>query len=176
MDAVKTYQWRMAVVKLIIARHFALSEEIKSVYRQRNSDPRSPQLAINPCQQLIAFAPRPIAALHESHQVLGDYGRKTRIKALEREPFQLNRHFGFEQLAIIREKQGDFAETIRIAREAKANGWAGDCDARIAKCERKQYGTRILDGGSSSGVSPDEWASCIRQLAQHRSRPVRAIT
>jgi len=45
------------------------------------------------------------------------------------------RHAGFEQLTAIRERQGRYEEAVRLAEEAKAQGWAGDWDKRIARCK-----------------------------------------
>ena len=49
-------------------------------------------------------------------------------------------HRGFQQLAIIREKQGNFAEALRLCREAESQGWQDegrDWSARIAKLEQR---------------------------------------
>lgn len=52
-------------------------------------------------------------------------------------PFQLPRHVGFEQLAIIREKQQNYADAIRVSQLAMKQGWAGDWESRLARCEKK---------------------------------------
>jgi len=41
-------------------------------------------------------------------------------------PETLGVHAGYKQLCIIRESQGNFAEVIRLAGQAKSEGWAGD--------------------------------------------------
>jgi len=53
------------------------------------------------------------------------------------DPEPLPRHVGFDQLAIIREKQHDYAEAIRLSELAMKQGWNGDWEARIARCEKK---------------------------------------
>jgi len=47
-------------------------------------------------------------------------------------------HTGFKQLAIVREKQGDLDEVVRLSTRAIAEGWAGDWEARIARCEARR--------------------------------------
>jgi len=46
-------------------------------------------------------------------------------------------HTGYKQLCIIRESQGNFAEVIRLAGQAKSEGWAGGWDKRIEKAKKK---------------------------------------
>ena len=46
-------------------------------------------------------------------------------------------HHGFQQLAIIREREKDYAEAIRLCREAMAQGWGGEWEKRIARCENR---------------------------------------
>ena len=52
-------------------------------------------------------------------------------------PGKLGEHTGYKQLCIIRESQGNFAEVIRLAGQAKSEGWAGDWDNRIEKAKKK---------------------------------------
>ncbi len=47
-------------------------------------------------------------------------------------------HVGYKQLCIIMEKQKNFGEVIRLANIAKAQGWKGDWDRRIEKCEKNK--------------------------------------
>lgn len=42
-------------------------------------------------------------------------------------------HSGFKQLCIIREKEGNYAEAIELAKRASSEGWAGDWDKRIER-------------------------------------------
>lgn len=49
----------------------------------------------------------------------------------------LPRHVGFDTLAIIREREGDFAGAMEICRQARKAGWAGDWDKRIGRCRGK---------------------------------------
>jgi hypothetical protein len=52
-------------------------------------------------------------------------------------PRKLGEHTGYKQLCIIRENQGNFAEVIKLAEQAKSEGWAGDWDKRIEKARKK---------------------------------------
>ncbi len=46
-------------------------------------------------------------------------------------------HTGLRQLAIIREKDGEFDAAIQLCRQAKKDGWSGDWDKRIERLEAK---------------------------------------
>lgn len=50
---------------------------------------------------------------------------------------KLPSHKGYKQLAIILEKQKLFREAIELCSKAKSQGWNGDWDRRIEKCEKR---------------------------------------
>ena len=75
---------------------------------------------IDACQRQIDLAP-------EAAPVL-----RSRFKGA-----MLPEHRGFEQLAKIREKLGEYKEAIRLNKEALRQGWAGDWKMRIDRCEKK---------------------------------------
>lgn len=52
-------------------------------------------------------------------------------------PGKLSEHLGYKQLCTIREKEGNFLEVIRLAEQAKSEGWEGDWDKRIEKAKKK---------------------------------------
>ncbi|MDR2096029.1 MAG: hypothetical protein LBP76_11010 [Treponema sp.] len=52
-------------------------------------------------------------------------------------PGRLYEHTGYKQLCIIREKQGNWGEVIRLASEALEQGWPGEWDKRIEKAKKK---------------------------------------
>ena len=52
-------------------------------------------------------------------------------------PGKLGEHTGYKHLCIIRENQGNYAEVIRLAEQAKSEGWIGDWDKRIEKARKK---------------------------------------
>lgn len=100
--------------------HFTLTELVQVAYRERESSPDGLERAIAACEDLIAIAPAAASALR-------------RAFSQSAPPM----HVGFDQLAIVREKQGDFPGAIALAREAKSQGWAGEWDNRIARCEAR---------------------------------------
>jgi hypothetical protein len=52
-------------------------------------------------------------------------------------PGKLGEHLGYKQLCIIREKQKNYSEVIRLATQAKEEGWIGDWDVRIERAKKK---------------------------------------
>jgi len=52
-------------------------------------------------------------------------------------PSVLGVHTGYYQLCIIIEKEGNWQEVIRLAEQAKSEGWKGDWDKRIEKAKKK---------------------------------------
>jgi hypothetical protein len=100
--------------------HFFYQHVIQIHYRNRLEDPKSYDKAIWGCKQQI------------------EIGQQVS------EAFKINyhdgffpRHIGYEQLAIIREKEMNYQEVIDLCNKAKSEGWRGDWDRRIEKCEGK---------------------------------------
>jgi hypothetical protein len=75
-------------------------------------------LAIEACKQQIAVS------------------EKAKIAFLK-EYCSLPSHEGYKQLCIIMEKQKNYDEVIRLSKIAKGQGWVGDWDKRIEKCEKR---------------------------------------
>ncbi|MCY4085964.1 MAG: hypothetical protein OXG37_03535 [Actinomycetia bacterium] len=100
-------------------RHFQITTTIDEHYRKRDTEPDALRIAIEACKDLIAMAERAAASFR----------------------FQYTRplpgHKGYEQLAIIREKQKDYKSAIELSQKAKKQGWAGDWDRRIVRCRRR---------------------------------------
>ena len=94
--------------------------KIEIYYRNRDNDANALKEAITACKQQIEIAPKAMIAFRK------EYGDTS-----------LPRHRGFEQLAIIKEKQKDFEAAIDISEKAKVQGWAGDWQKRIERCKRK---------------------------------------
>jgi hypothetical protein len=55
-------------------------------------------------------------------------------------PSKLGIHTGYNQLCIICEKRGNWQEVVRLAEQAKAEGWVGNWDKRIEKARKKLKG------------------------------------
>lgn len=103
----------------IMDRHFLYQAKLELYYRNRDIDDFALTSAIDACKQQIALS--------------------TKAKqAFLKELGQLPSHKGYEQLCIIMEKQKKYDEVIRLANEAKAQGWTGDWDKRIEKCMKKK--------------------------------------
>jgi tetratricopeptide (TPR) repeat protein len=119
--------------------HFAYSEAIKFWYGRRDTDPEALPAAISACERQIALAPSAAKAFRE-HAVEPVQGL-SRFEGRRVEPvFTPVSHRGFQQLAIIREKQGDLEGALRLAREAQALGWRDgkkDWSDRMARLEKR---------------------------------------
>lgn len=104
----------------ILDVHFLFQSKIQLYYRNRDNDPDALAEAINACKQQIELAPKARAAFKE------EYGDAP-----------LPRHIGFEQLAIIEEKQKNFEAAIGISQKTMEQGWAGTWQKRIERCRNK---------------------------------------
>lgn len=105
--------------KNVLDLHFMYMAEIQTNYRDRDSRPGALDAAICACYSQIAIS------------------RKARTAFLREYGEPIPSHTGFAQLAIIREKQGEFNEVLMLCARAKDEGWMGDWDTRIARCKRK---------------------------------------
>ena len=104
----------------VLDRHFVYSNMIPIYYRDRNEDPEALDLAIRACEKQIELGPQVSRAFQAEYPTQ-----------------ELPSHRGFTQLAIIREKEHNYLEAINLAREALRQGWAGDWENRIARCEKR---------------------------------------
>jgi hypothetical protein len=104
-------------VKNISDIHFYYLHKIKAYYPCREVIPGALDLAIKACEDQINIAKKSLK------QFIKEGGRPE--------------HTGYKQLCIIRDKQGNYAEVIRLATQAKAEGWPGDWDKRIEKAKKK---------------------------------------
>jgi len=104
--------------KAATALHFAYRQLMGVYYRSREEVSGALEKAIACAEDMIAVAPG--VMVDPEMQVNG-----------------LPAHDGYKQLSIIREKQGDLAEAIRISRQALEQGWSGDWEQRIERYEKK---------------------------------------
>lgn len=102
-----------------VARHFALQALIGEFYRDRDSNPNARLAAINCCKAQIALAAQVATSMRRNF------------------PGQLPRHVGFEQLAVILEKDKEYAAAIATCEEALRGGWNGDWEKRIERCRKR---------------------------------------
>ena len=112
---------------------------IQAYYAERETQPGAFEAAVAACERQIAIGPQAWAAFvawdEENTRKLIAFDSVHRDSA-----FLASGHRGFQQLAIIREKQGEFAEALRLCREASRQGWRdgnGDWSNRIARLERR---------------------------------------
>ena len=98
-------------------QHFVYYNMIRVYYRDRENNEDALPLAIDSCENQIALAP------HAAREWRADNPRDG-----------LPLHPGFRQLAIIREREGNFEEAIRLSEEALRQGWSGDWERRIERC------------------------------------------
>jgi hypothetical protein len=103
----------------VLDRHFLYQAKIQTYYPFRDEDDIALRRAIEACEQQIKISSEAAAAFREKY------------------PGELPVHVGYQQLAIIREKQGDFESAINISRRACEEGWSGDWESRIERCKKK---------------------------------------
>jgi tetratricopeptide (TPR) repeat protein len=104
----------------ILSLHFAYQGRIQLNYRWRDEIAGALDAALEACREQIAIAPRAAEAFRREY------------------PDQpLPMHIGYEQLAIVLEKQGLFKEALPACREALERGWAGTWEKRIARIESR---------------------------------------
>ncbi len=103
----------------ILDIHFLYGEKLKFYYKDREK-PGYLEKAVAACNQQIQLAPKAATAF------------KTQYKGAP-----LPSHKGYEQLAVVLEKQKHFREAIQLCAEAGKQGWAGDWQKRIERCKKK---------------------------------------
>jgi tetratricopeptide (TPR) repeat protein len=112
---------------------------IKMHYENREMHTGALDKAIEFCEKQIALAPKAAEAFRQEVPGGG-----------------LPKHRGFEQLAIILEKQGRLDETIALCEQAKRQGWKSDWDKRIGRCSRKkETSSKSSTGIPSPSPSPE---------------------
>ncbi len=104
----------------VITQHYGYHELIWSIYSRRDNDPAFLEAAIIACEKQIKIAPEAAEAYGKCMGTVG-----------------LPEHWGYRQLAVIREKQGNFEEASRLSKLALKQKWAGDWETRIARCEKR---------------------------------------
>jgi hypothetical protein len=112
-----------AAARRVIDLHFVYHGMIEQNYRDRDRVPDALAIAIDACRKQIALAPRTAAAF--------------RAEVSRGASRSMPSCLGFWQLAVILEKQGNYAEAITLATQALHQGWAGDWEKRIARCNQR---------------------------------------
>ncbi len=139
--------------------YFVYSEMISIYYAQRENVEMLNK-AIQACKKQIKIGPLTKVALRKDYEKSQIENRKCSKDPMMKElevwngtkyvawkdydfdsefnKFSLPSHKGYEQLAIILNKQGKDDEAIKLCNEAKNQGWAGDWDKRIARYSKKK--------------------------------------
>lgn len=100
-------------------RHFTLQGLIQIYYRDRDHEGFYDK-AIYYCKEQIKMQSEAAAKFKE------DYPEQL-----------LPMHVGYDQYAIILEKEKRYPEAIALSKEADSNGWAGDWQGRIERCQKR---------------------------------------
>lgn len=115
----KAVEIREAEMGSAVDRHFTYTMMIQVYYQARDRDRNALALALEACEKQIALAPQVIRERPD------DWAQG------------LPAHLGFQQLAIVRERERDFEAAISLSEQALSQGWTGDWERRIARCRRK---------------------------------------
>jgi hypothetical protein len=125
----------------ILDRHFSYQAMIEHFYRDRE-EPGCLEREIEACRQQISVAPQAAQAFKKEY--------KGSI---------LPGHKGYQQLAIILEKQSRFQEVIDLCAQAAQQGWAGDWEGRIARSTKEMAKAATYSACSSSMSSSSSGGS-----------------
>lgn len=104
----------------ILNIHFFYLAQIRLHYSMRDKHPQALDNAVDACRKQISISKKAVKAFKK-------------LKYIKKTP----EHTGYKQLCIILERQGKYGEVIKLSKEAKKQGWTGNWDNRIAKCQKK---------------------------------------
>jgi hypothetical protein len=113
----------------ILAIHFHHHSAIEAYYRAR-AEVEMLDKAIEACRKQISVAPRAAEAF------MAEWG-------------MIPGHKGYQQLAVILERQQKFAEVITLCEQAGAEGWGGDWKGRIERCKKRLTRAQFTPTGRS---------------------------
>lgn len=108
----------MPISRDIEALHSTLKAMIQTYLKRGETEALAMSLALQASHQMIAIAP------YVKWHWTQTYNRP------------LPDHLGFETIAGTLEEQGQFVKAKKVCLNAKYQGWAGDWDTRIARCEQ----------------------------------------
>jgi tetratricopeptide (TPR) repeat protein len=115
----------------ILDVHFLYHEMIGIYYKDREN-PKCMEKAVYACRQQIGLAPQAATAFMSTY-------KKSPLPS----------HTGYEQLAIILEREGRYREAIDLCEQAAKQGWAGSWRQRIERCEK-----RMEKSSSAAAAAP----------------------
>lgn len=103
----------------LVGAHFVYQDLIKDYAARATVRSDEALLLIEACQQHIAMGPAAARALRA--QTPGG---------------ALGPHAGYEQLCLLRERQGQYKTVVELAEAAQAAGWSGPWERLIARCKK----------------------------------------
>lgn len=106
----------------VLARHFLYQTKLELHYKDREN-PDHREQAIAACLQQIRLSLEARDAFKAEYAAFGNA--------------PLPSHRGYQQLAIILEKEMKYREVIELCTEADKQGWSGDWQHRIERCRKK---------------------------------------
>lgn len=138
----------------ILTIHFFHQIECQVFYRWRDLDDFALERAIDACRKQITLAPKAAEAFKGEGEKLvvnmnfltdsnEEIQRKTKLIEKGEATTEIGvldslpSHYGFKQSAIILQKCGDFSQALALCQQAKAQGWKGDWDKRIARLKKQ---------------------------------------
>ncbi len=108
--------------------HFLYAIVLNVTYPLRDRYPDALKMTIDTSKRQVAIAP----------QAADMYKREmSEDEAYRSFGARLPAHEGYTRLSILYEKEKRYSEVIELAQQAKSQGWAGNWDWRIARCEKK---------------------------------------
>lgn len=117
----------------ILDRHFELTEQLRNTYTP--SSEVAVEKGVRLCREMVKISDKVRTAFEDQQR---NQEKASKMLGWERPRQQgLPSHAGYKQLAIIFEKRNEFEEAIKIARQAQAQGWNGDWEKRITRCEAR---------------------------------------
>lgn len=117
--------------------HYYYMNPIEIYYKDREN-PESLEKAIMYCKKMIEIAPEAFKEIKEYNANLyTEEDKKTLPKELIKSALANPPHKGFEQLATIEYKRGNYVEVINLCKQAKKLKFSGGWDSMIEKAQKK---------------------------------------
>ena len=117
--------------------HYYYMNPIEIYYKDREN-PESLEKAIMYCKKMIEIAPEAFKEIKEYNANLySEEDKKTLPKELIKSALANPPHKGFDQLATIEYKRGNYEEVIKLCKQAKKLKFSGGWDYMIEKAQKK---------------------------------------
>lgn len=103
----------------VLDSHFFYQAQIEVFYRNRDEVPAAMNLATQACEKQIALSRNAAAAFKRAQGP------------------NLPSHKGFQQLAVILEKDAKFDEASKVCLRAQSEGWSGDWESKLVRLSKR---------------------------------------